>query len=223
MKILDIILRIPGNRLHHHPKYWRFPCCCHHKSSSWNASHGAVMALFVLHICTYWGHSDITHTHRLRMPHQLPTVWFIWQGASFRFPLSTLQRIPTVGRMVIIDTHTISQALYVSICYQLFQLKDEFTADWLHIDSNLFRLTTPLTYFLFPLAWIICAYSLKRWVHTTAYEKVTWCQSWSPNIRTFTGHLDTGFSWFPCVYKRTLRWFPSFQVDTNASHVALPT
>ena len=24
-----------------------------------------------------------------------------------------------------------------------------------------------------------------------------------------TGHLDTGFSWFPCVYKRILGWFPS--------------
>ena len=23
-----------------------------------------------------------------------------------------------------------------------------------------------------------------------------------------TGHRDTGFSWFPCVYKRMLRWFP---------------
>jgi len=23
-----------------------------------------------------------------------------------------------------------------------------------------------------------------------------------------TGHLSTGFSWFPCVYKRMLRWFP---------------
>ena len=30
-----------------------------------------------------------------------------------------------------------------------------------------------------------------------------------------TGHLDTGFSWFPCVYKRMLRWFPSFQVATS--------
>ena len=29
-----------------------------------------------------------------------------------------------------------------------------------------------------------------------------------------TGHLDTGFSWFPCVYKRMLRCFPSFQVAT---------
>jgi hypothetical protein len=26
------------------------------------------------------------------------------------------------------------------------------------------------------------------------------------------GHLDTSFSWFPCVYKRMLRWFPRFQV-----------
>ena len=29
------------------------------------------------------------------------------------------------------------------------------------------------------------------------------------------GHLDTCFSWFPCVYKRMLRWFPSFQVATT--------
>jgi len=25
-----------------------------------------------------------------------------------------------------------------------------------------------------------------------------------------TGHLDTGFSWFPCIYKRMLRRFPKF-------------
>ena len=29
------------------------------------------------------------------------------------------------------------------------------------------------------------------------------------------GHLDTGFSWFPCVYKQMLRWFPRFQVATT--------
>jgi len=29
-----------------------------------------------------------------------------------------------------------------------------------------------------------------------------------------TGHLGTGFSWFSCVYKRMLRWFPSLQVAT---------
>jgi hypothetical protein len=29
-----------------------------------------------------------------------------------------------------------------------------------------------------------------------------------------TGNLGTGFSWFPCVYKRMLRWFPRLQVAT---------
>jgi len=29
-----------------------------------------------------------------------------------------------------------------------------------------------------------------------------------------TDHLDTGFSWFPCVYRQMLRWFPRFQVAT---------
>jgi len=27
-----------------------------------------------------------------------------------------------------------------------------------------------------------------------------------------TGHLDISFSWFPCVYKQMMRWFPRFQV-----------
>ena len=30
-----------------------------------------------------------------------------------------------------------------------------------------------------------------------------------------TGHLDAGFSRFPCVYKQMLRWFPRFQVATT--------
>jgi len=30
-----------------------------------------------------------------------------------------------------------------------------------------------------------------------------------------TGHLDTGFSCFPCVYKQMLIWFPRFQVATT--------
>ena len=38
-----------------------------------------------------------------------------------------------------------------------------------------------------------------------------------------TGHLVTGFSWFPCVYKRMLRWFPRLQLLLHASLVALPT
>jgi hypothetical protein len=37
-----------------------------------------------------------------------------------------------------------------------------------------------------------------------------------------TGHLDTGFSWFPCVYKRMLRWFPRFQVATTCLSCSPP-
>ena len=37
-----------------------------------------------------------------------------------------------------------------------------------------------------------------------------------------TGHLDTGFSWFPCVYKRMLMWFPSFQVATTCFSCSPP-
>jgi len=37
-----------------------------------------------------------------------------------------------------------------------------------------------------------------------------------------TCHLDTGFSWFPCVYKRMLRRFPSFQVATTCLSCSPP-
>ena len=37
-----------------------------------------------------------------------------------------------------------------------------------------------------------------------------------------TGHLDTGFSCFPCVYKQMLRWFPSFQVATTCLSCSPP-
>jgi len=38
----------------------------------------------------------------------------------------------------------------------------------------------------------------------------------------FSGHLDTGFSWFPCVYKQMLRWFPTFQVATTCFSCSPP-
>ena len=37
-----------------------------------------------------------------------------------------------------------------------------------------------------------------------------------------TGHLDTGFSWFPCVYKQMLRWFPRLQVATTCFSCSPP-
>jgi len=39
-----------------------------------------------------------------------------------------------------------------------------------------------------------------------------------------TGHLDTGFSWFPCVYKQMLTdGSQHSKLLQHASHVALPT
>jgi len=37
-----------------------------------------------------------------------------------------------------------------------------------------------------------------------------------------TGHLDTGFPWFPLVYKQMLRWFPRFQVATTCFSCSPP-
>ena len=37
-----------------------------------------------------------------------------------------------------------------------------------------------------------------------------------------TGHLGTGFSWFPCVYKRMLTWFQRLQVATACFSCSLP-
>ena len=37
-----------------------------------------------------------------------------------------------------------------------------------------------------------------------------------------TGHLDTGFSWFPCVYKRMLSCFPRLQVATTCLSCSPP-
>ena len=37
-----------------------------------------------------------------------------------------------------------------------------------------------------------------------------------------TGHLDTGFSRFPCVYKQMPRRFPTFQVATTCFSCSPP-
>jgi len=37
-----------------------------------------------------------------------------------------------------------------------------------------------------------------------------------------TGHLDTGFSWFPCVYKQMLRRFPTFPAATTCFSYSPP-
>ena len=34
--------------------------------------------------------------------------------------------------------------------------------------------------------------------------------------------IRLGFSWFPCVYKQMLRWFPKFQVATTCFSYSPP-
>jgi len=40
--------------------------------------------------------------------------------------------------------------------------------------------------------------------------------------RPATGLLDTGFSWFPWVQERMLRWFPPYQVASTCSSCSPP-
>ena len=60
---------------------------------------------------------------------------------------------------------------------------------------------------------IICVfyYVCTHVLHTLVAGFLAWSQySEGPA----TGHLGTGFSWFPCIYKRMLRCFPILQVAT---------
>ena len=52
--------------------------------------------------------------------------------------------------------------------------------------------------------WFWIRFYLERWFSTQVF------------------HLDTGFSWFPCVYKQMLRWFPRFQVATTCFSCSPP-
>jgi len=36
------------------------------------------------------------------------------------------------------------------------------------------------------------------------------------SVRPATGHIDRGYSCFPCVYKQMLRWITRIQVATNS-------
>ena len=56
------------------------------------------------------------------------------------------------------------------------------------------------------------------WLHLNAGLLATGQYSEGPA----TGHLDTGFFWFPCAEKQMLRWFPRFQVATTCFSCSPP-
>jgi hypothetical protein len=83
---------------------------------------------------------------------------------------------------------------------------------------------------------LLCCFIAILWVYC-CYLVYTYCTMWSIAVVTLdaglmgrsqylegpaTGHLDKGFSWFPCVYKRMLRWFPRFRVTTTCFSYSPP-
>src|SRR5215469_11915871 len=81
---------------------------------------------------------------------------------------------------------------------------------------ELYVLCVLLSYYvgLLYLMCICCTLCLLYYVRIVTLDAGRLARSQNPEGPA-TGHLDTGFSWFPCVYKRMLRWFPGFQVATT--------
>jgi len=62
------------------------------------------------------------------------------------------------------------------------------------------------------IKYTLCVYCCLTYIHVRTYAGLLARIQYPEGPAT--GHLDTGFSWFPCVYKQMLRWFPRFQVAT---------
>ena len=62
---------------------------------------------------------------------------------------------------------------------------------------------------------VLCVYCCFYFRCRTAGQKSVFGRSCDRPPGPATGHLDTGFSRFPCVYKQMLRRFPTFQVATT--------
>ena len=59
----------------------------------------------------------------------------------------------------------------------------------------------------------------KMWPIQLSFLLLTVCRLFLPWLYVI---LDTGFSWFPFVYKQMLRWFPRFQVATTCFSCSPP-
>jgi hypothetical protein len=73
---------------------------------------------------------------------------------------------------------------------------------------------------------LICMCGLSMWTCCTdCIDVLLRCRAAGnqyPEGPALTGHLGTGFSWFPCVYKQMLRWFSRFQVATTSFSCSSP-
>ena len=109
-------------------------------------------------------------------------------------------------------THQKWRSLFYSYCPRIIETflpKSEETPDTSH-QSLVARVWVTLTHK--PSLWL---WGFDRWSDRKVISLVAGLlvRSQYPEGPA-TGHLGTGFSWFPCVYKRMLRWFPRLQVAT---------
>jgi len=76
---------------------------------------------------------------------QLTTVctWFIWQGATFRVPVTTLQRPKKHGGWALADIAVKCPALLVSRIWMLDTSEGSVTAAWIHKWNMTGTLTNP--------------------------------------------------------------------------------
>jgi len=68
------------------------------------------------------------------------------------------------------------------------------------------------------ISWVVLLWFDVCWCYGVVW--LGWCGR-GVGYHTST-HLDTGFSWFPCVYKQMLRWFPIFLVATTCFSCSPP-
>ena len=63
---------------------------------------------------------------------------------------------------------------------------------------------------------LYCCHQVATQMQLTKWIKI------SISLFLFSMDVDTGFSWFPSVYKQMLRWFPRFQVATTSFSCSPP-
>ena len=67
-----------------------------------------------------------------------------------------------------------------------------------------------------------CPFLFAPWVHDIRFLSPFVLARSQYSEGPATGPLDTGFSWFPCVFKQMLRWLPRFQVATTCFSCSSP-
>jgi len=112
--------------------------------------------------------------------------------------------------------------LYKEICLQLLSLLStllHFFLSLLFFSSSPPSTTILILFILICTSFVYLLYSVCIAVFTLDAGLLARSQH---SEGPATGHLDTGVSWFPCVYKQMLRWLPRFQVATTCFSCSPP-